>query len=520
MLKKVPIPSDHYSEEEIRAWHRIGSKLIHEEVLSEENVKHLESWVFWETRKNKTLENLTGIFTQSQLEILEGARVKLLPSVLLSNYKAIQDEINELRLELGLKPESPQYISNTPVIPDEAYQNLPELLKNCCSHIESQRDKDMFLLYSLPVLAFHLTGVCIEHSDGVFSPSIKSFVLHPNGTVNKYARKSIGLATELNNQVLNGNTSLKYPLALSLADMKLLNKSLAANKGKVLIFEETGGLFSNIELLRSSIFSEVVENSFKERPVRLHAGNEENFIITPSACISICGELNDLKTAAELFGEQHLTNYLFYLHDDNSGWESIRPTAQTRKLTEDISTLSNVMYRLYVMCENRANTLQVELEDSHWQMIDETFQEKAAIIGDLGLKQPISGMIQNSSIYVLKFAAIFRLIRSAQEGTNIEKIDSIKTRDEDLTAALWLVDTLMKHAVRIYQNLPAMQENVKGDRYHRFYNLLPIIFDTSRALEIASRISLPKRTANRYLLAYLENSFLWKLRKGVYHKNR
>ncbi len=518
IIKQLPLPPENFSDEEIRIWQKTGQKLIQKKALRDDNVVYLETLVFWEARKNKTLENLNGVFTQSQLELLEGGRVNLHPSVLLSNYKAIQDEINDLRLEFGLKPESPQYISNTPVIPKEAYLNLPELLRNCCSNIEDQRDKDTFLLFSLPVLAYHLTGVRFEHADGIFSPSMKSFVLNPNGTVNKYARKATELATELNKQTFKGNTNLKSPAASSLADVKSLNKNLAANNGKILIFDEIRGLFSNKELLRSKIYSEIVKNSFRERLVRLHTEYDESFIITPSACISVCGTLDDLKTVAELFGEQHLTNYLFYLHDNNSGWESIRPTAETKQLAEDISTLSGVMYRLYTMCENRVNSLQVELEDSHWQMIDETFQEKTAIIEDLGLMQPLNGMVRNSSIYVLKLASVFRLIRSAQEGINIEKIDSVKTRDEDLAAALWLVDTLMKHAVRIYQNLPVMHEDVKGDRYHRFYSLLPIIFDTSQALDIASKISIPKRTANRYLSAYLENSFLRKLRKGVYYK--
>jgi len=176
------------------------------------------------------------------------------------------------------------------------------------------------------------------------------------------------------------------------------------------------------------------------------------------------------------------------------------------------------MFQLFEMCEEQENSLLVELEDPHWQMIDDTFREKTAIIEELGLMQQLHGMLRNSSIYVVKIAVLFRMMRLAEEGTVIENMKHIKTQDEDLIASLWLIDTLMKHAIRIYQNLPVMKENVRGDRYHRFYNVLPIIFDTSQALEVASRISIPSRTANRYLSTFLESNFLNKLRKGVYYK--
>jgi len=518
IMDQLPKPPANFTNEEIKIWKETGTHLIQKGLLKENNIKVLESLTYWEFQKSKTLNNLNGELTEDQQDLLRGGRLNLHSSVLLSHYKAIQNEINELRSGLGLKPESPQYISNTPLIPDEAYQHLPKLLNDCCIPIKDQRQKDTFLLYSLPVLAFHLSGVRFEHAEGIFSPAMKSFILSPNGTVGKFARKSGDLAAVLEEQILKGNTEFKPPVMLPSSDVTSVIKSVAANRGKVLLFDEKHYVPGNNKNQHGKLYRQLVGKSFKEKPVALPKENDETIVIKPTMCMSVCGSIDDLQGIVEMFEEQYLDNFLFYLHDQTPDWESVRPTSGTKQFLENIDVLSGQMFQLFEMCEQQENSLLVELEDPHWQMIDDTFREKTAIIEELGLMQQLHGMLRNSSIYVVKIAVLFRMMRLAEEGTVIENMKHIKTQDEDLIASLWLIDTLMKHAIRIYQNLPVMKENVRGDRYHRFYNVLPIIFDTSQALEVASRISIPSRTANRYLSTFLESNFLNKLRKGVYYK--
>lgn len=518
VIEQLPQPPEYFSKEEIRIWQETGAELIRKRLLRKSSIRDLESLVFWESQKNRTLENLNGDFTKDQLELLKGGRLKFHSSVLLSNYKAIQDEINELRLEFGLQAESPQYISNTPLIPDDAYQNLPTLLKNCCRHINDPRNRDTFLLYSLPVLAFHLAEIQFEHAEGVFGPNIKSFVLNPQGTVNTFARRSVDLAAVLDEESIKRNSPLAHPVISSTADLNSIKKMVTVNRGKALLFDEKYAFLRNSNNQQTELFRDLVDSSFRNKMVALPKENDDRYTVTPSLCISQCGSIDDLKGIVELYGEEYLNNFLFYIHDQSLDWQSVRPTNETKRFLESIRTLSEKMHQLYTMCLKRNSKLFVVLDDSHWQMIDDTFKEKVSIIEELGLMQQLNGMLQKSSIYVVKIAVLFRMIGMIEENIDIKNLQSVKTRDEDLAASLWIVDTLMKHSIRIYQNLPVMKENVRGDRYHRFYNVLPIIFDTSQALEVASRISIPSRTANRYLSTYLESNFLSKLRKGVYYK--
>lgn len=518
IIDQLPDPPEYFTEAEIQIWEEYGSNLISKGVLRQYHMKDLENLVFWESHKRTTLLNLNGEFTSKQLTLLKGGRLKLHSSILLSNYTAIQDEINELRFEFGLHAESPQYISNTPVIPDEAYRNLPEMLRDCCAGIDNSRKKDTFLLYSLPVLAFHLDNVLFEHSEGVFSPTIKTIVLNTHGTIQSFARKTLDLASILEKQSMGSENQLNDPIVSSSADLESVKKIVVANHGKAMLFDERYKGNRSGKDHHSQLFRNLIAGSFNEKEVNLSKNDDETMIVTPKICMSQCASVDELKEIVELYGEDILNYFLFYLYDQSPDWESARPTRESHQFLHDINRFSEEMYRLYTLCMKREHPLMVDLTDSQWQMIDDTFREKVSIIEELGLMQQLNGMLLNSSVYVVKIAVLFRMIRSINQEADLKNIETIKAQDEDVVASLWIIDTLLKHSIRIYQNLPVMKENVRGDRYYRFYDILPVVFDTSQALEVASKISIPARTANRYLSTYLESNYLSKLRKGVYYK--
>ncbi|MCH8557572.1 MAG: DUF3987 domain-containing protein [Balneolia bacterium] len=518
-IDKLPPPLDDFSNLEAKIWRDTGTNLIQKRKLTVDNLIHLKNLVFWESRKVTLQENLNGNFTMEQITMLEGGRVKLLPQVLLMNYKAVQDEINDLRSEFNLSAESLQYISNTPLIPDEVYQNLPELFKNCCDSILKPRDRDAFFLHSLPILAHHVNNVSIEHADGLLNPSMKLFLVSQDGSLSFYGRKSREILKVLERQILEGNASLKKPSFSEIKSPETVAKYIEANGGKILIVEKGRSNFKANSFFGTQIYGELIEHSFNLKPVRLSKATDEYIVATPLVCASLNGRLEDLGAAIAKFGYGHAYNYLIYLHDEQGSWKSTRPSQESRQLSENIRYLSAEMYQLHRLTSKRNNSVEVTLNESQWELIDDTFKEKSDLINDLGLSTSMGLMVRNASVYTLKLVSLFRGMRFSGRNDDLLKQSTLGAGNEDVTAALWVVDTLLKHAVRVYQNIPVMQnEDSRGDRYQRYYNLLPILFDTAEALDIASNLSIPQRTANRYLNNYFEQKQLRKLKKGVYYK--
>jgi len=159
ILSDLPKPPEHLSDYAVDVWYKTGIQILKRGRLTQNNLVNLEEICFWEEQKRQIRENLQGRYTTHQMELGSGNISSVNTSVLLTNFKAVQDEINDLRGMFGLKSELPEHISNTPEIPDEVFEYLPDDLRACCDLIDDKRSRDTFLVMALPVLAFHIKNV-------------------------------------------------------------------------------------------------------------------------------------------------------------------------------------------------------------------------------------------------------------------------------------------------------------------------------------------------------------------------
>lgn len=521
ILVDLPKPPEHFSDAAVDSWYKTGITLIRNERLSESNLKHLEEICYWEDYKNRIRENLQGRFTEHQLEMTSGNIGSINTSVLLANYKAIQDEINELRSIFGLKPELPEHISNTPELPSEVFEHLPSLLKECCELIDDIRNRDCFLIMALPVIAVHLNNIRFEVADGTFKPNICTYVVKSHSGIDRYPKKAAELASVLQNRALEGSAgSITKPVIELKSSSKNIQKEIYQNKGKGLIFEEYMQVAARMGSFDYHLFQRVIEKSSLHKPMSFTLDNEQTRVLIPEISAALNGTMTEVKTFVENMGEGHLTNYSFYLFESDGEWKSSRPTTRSREFNQKIEQFSEKLFELYELLIKKSSPVYVEPTKEQWQMIDDTFSEKMNLIEELDLTQNLQIANENAVVNTLKLVSIFTITRVyLDQQIDLNSVDVLSPNDHDMIAALWLTDTFMKHAIRLYQNLPVMRkESYRGNRFNRFFGTLPAIFDTSEAVEIAAMLSIPDRTANRYLSELIEKNKLIKLKRGVYKK--
>ena len=522
LLVDLPKPPEHFSDAAVDSWYKTGITLIRSERLRESNLNHLEEICYWEDYKNRIRENLQGRFTEHQLEMTSGNIGSINTSVLLANYKAIQDEINELRSIFGLKPELPEHISNTPELPSEVFDHLPSLLRECCELIENVRNRDCFLIMSLPVLALHLTNVRFEVADGTFTPNIFTYIVKSHSGIDRYPKKALDLSSVLQNRALEGEAgSFVKPVIELKSSSKNIQKDIFQNKGKGLIFEEYMQVAAGMGSFDYHLFSKLIEKSNSQKPISLSLENDQTRVLIPELSAALNGTMKEVKTFVENMGEGHLTNYSFYLFESEGEWKSSRPTTRSKQFNQKTDLFSGKLYELYELLLKKSSPIYIEPTGEQWQMIDDTFSEKMNLIEELDLTQNLQIANEKAVINTLKLASLFTITRVyLDQQIDLNSVDVLSPNDHDMIAALWLTDTFMKHAIRLYQNLPVMRkESYRGNRFNRFFGTLPAIFDTSEAVEVASMLSIPDRTANRYLSELLEKNKLIKLRRGVYKKS-
>jgi phage terminase small subunit len=519
--QQLPSPPDRLNEIGRDHWKRLGLILVRKDVLNDSVIEKLSDLCFWKQQKADVLKSLNDAET-NPLQDKTSRSFKSLSSIHLSSVKAIQKEIDQLNEELGIDQHSDDDLSDTPVVPDDVYQSLPELLAGCCDLFDNRRQRDLFLTGSLSLTGAVLQNVVAEHAEGLFSTNLNVMMVCSGNGSESVLQNVQDLARPLRlSNVEQGELEPGYPFA---DPGQHLVSFLKACNGYGLMCRSLDE--KSVADQERDEWTTLLKKSFYHREVIESRNGNSLFVDRPA--LSACFTANPDRFSLLYEPEQNHYYSLYALYgfeEQEEGWSSQRPARHRRLLDRQISTAGEQLALLNRLLINRREPIYIELTDDQWQMIDETFAEKLEIIRELNLSDALQLANQRAAIQTLKMCAICTVLRTFEaEPSLIERAEAITPSEADMIASLWLADTYLKHAIRLYQRVPEHRsptlttDDAKGERYRRFLEILPAKFETASAIEIGQTLDVPVRTAKRYLKTLLKESRIKRVRRGEYEK--
>jgi hypothetical protein len=520
-INELPDPPSRLSGYAARVWKDLGSSLVEQGKLTANNLGLFSDLCFWEGRLHEVKLELQKSTSKPMAQTTEKGEEPPHTSVLLSNIRAIQDEIDKRRKQLGLEIQKREDISNTPVIPEGAFEHLPKLLQSCCECIDDNRERDAFLFTVLPVISAHFQNVLIEQAEGTIPPNLFSLTVSNSKQPARSVRKAKDLASLLDQYVFKkfekGYGGLRIPLK---SDDQTFREMLLGHGGNGLIYES--GLDDELtsETLETGLYSHLTDKALKGESVRLVASQQKKTVEKLSLSGALYATLDQAGRFSEVIGKDRFAGYLFYIFDKPTEWQSFRPTESARRLNRAIEKGSEKLFDLHLALRQRKEPLQIEFSEEHWQMVDDTFAEKMEIIKELGLPDLLQSVNKHHAVNSLRLAAINSVLNLFYEDSDqLKNLTHLTPSESDMIGALWITDTSIKHAIRLYQFLPeSSTKRIQGERLDRFFQTLPANFSYSEAIELASRLDIPERTATRYLSSYREKKMIKRIKKGTYRK--
>ena len=511
LYTKVPEPPEQLGAESRKTWYMAGLNLVKEGRFTDDAYQQLEDLCYWEEQKLATLDKLRAV------ELTPGSPpIKMTRSVALKNLKTIKAEIDRLRSDLNLEQEESAWISESQPISDEAYKSIPDSLSACCDLFSDASKRDLFLLTSLPALAAYVPGVLAEHADGFYDASLNLFLIDSSGTAESTFKKVLRYLDAAPEK--NAAEEATYPRlfkSYKSASSHYSNQALTEIQLPAAVYEAN----SEMQWEADSDIREFMMQAF-ENTLRAKSSAPVNnpFIAPMSGCI--LGDLNRYRDFWSACSADTNASFLLYLSGGEPVWQSHRPDTASRALVRGLDTLKSDMLQITGELSARQEPLVIELSEGQWQMIDDTFAEKMEIIEELGLPAELQKTNYNAAVYALKLAVIFSVMRQNDTDPGmLSTLEFLVPDDQDVIAALWIADTCLKHAIRVFEQLPIETEpDAKGERYHKFYNVLPPAFETAEAVELAEKMNIANRTAKRYLNTLIDEQKLTRIRKGQYEK--
>jgi hypothetical protein len=521
-IEKLPAAPEELNKVGEDYWLRLGEELIRRGDLTKKNLEQLKNLAYWEQQKEGVHELLKQ-GSRPFIEVTSDQVEETRSDVLLSNLKAIQHEIDKLRKALLLETDKlAEGLHSSPVIPMEAYDHLPGLVSRLLECVENERHRDLFLIQLLPVFTVHLPNVLAEHADGIYSTSLFTAIISDDESVLRFLKKSEETFLELKKLLVRSNQSKAATLGLNLIESSVeLDDLVYSSEGNALLIHDRPDVLPSEIDSNTDLLFQLYKSVYSNEPVTVEIGRKYRSLKPDIASGTSIFQFETLKEFGRQLGKNHLVNHLVYILPQEFESQTNRPTASGRKLNRVIPEVSSSLAQIYQFLDERKAPLYIDFTDEQWEMIDGTFHEKSKIIKELRLTSTLERVNRNTAVAVLKIASVFAVLRAFEQDSDLLKDnEAVTASDSDVIASLWIADTLLKHAYRIYQEIPdKITENVRGERYQKYFSVLPPVFKTDEAVEIASKLNIPERTAKRYLSALVKEKKLLRMKRGTYQKS-
>ncbi|MEL7834851.1 DUF3987 domain-containing protein [Fodinibius sp. Rm-B-1B1-1] len=423
---------------------------------------------------------------------------------------------------------------------DKVFERLPKALKEITDLFPDQSERDVFLNAALPVLSAHLPNVHIPHRDGAYSPDLYTIVIAKPGSGKGIAEKARKIGHQLNNKLIEDGkkellkweglpkkdkekTPKPIPRQLFLpgnTSSRALYDFLAHNDGRGLIFETEIDTLVNATRQDWGDFTDVIRKGFHHEPSTMRRKNDNMYIERPELSIFMSGTFDQFSKLFDNAENGHFSRYAYYTFESKLTWKTHRPTNNSQQLAEKLDHFSSVMFKTYNILKEKESPLVIQLEDRHWDYLNDTFMHKMQELEDHGMSRYLQSNNQRIAVIALRIAAIMCIVRNIiATKPEIVKRSTLIVTNADMEVSIGLAQNFLDHAIRLFHLLPGSSAKPSNNKtMNRFFYALPERFETNQAYFYGYEAGIPERTVRNYLKKLCDQEFLYKKAHGSYVK--
>lgn len=468
------------------------------------------------------------------------------------------------------------YLKNTPPIPEDLYNQMPDILRTGALAFTDARERDVFLTGALGILSGCLPNVKGIYAQQEVFPNLFTFAIAPAASGKGALKFAKQLADEYHSQVLTASKEADAQFHLEENAYKQLLKTckkgetvnqeapvkppfkvvyipantsyakilwhLEQNEGTGIICETEADTLGNVFKQEWGSYSDMLRKSFHHERLSSSRKTNNEFTEVNSPCLSIAlsgtpSQVTGLIASAE---DGLFSRFLFYAFKVDQFWKDVSPYVSEINLTDHFKQLS---YKVYSMVKFlQLGETYVTLSKEQWQQLNRqcstwlndittfTGEDAASIVKRLGLILYRMAMLftalrkfemshQNNNNYSGSFDATTGEIFEHRH-QNAEADEQIECTDIDFNTAFQLAEIYLQHSILMFNNLPRQQESNSfqgGNQKRKFFESLPKTFTRAEAVKLGAGFSLSPRSVDEILRNAVPN-LLTKLKAGHYEK--
>ncbi|MDN3492221.1 DUF3987 domain-containing protein [Winogradskyella bathintestinalis] len=430
-----------------------------------------------------------------------------------------------------------------PTIPEKVYNSLPQFLQQVVNPASSQEEKDILLLGALTAFS-----ACFPKLFGIYDQrkvygNLYLFVTAPasagKGRLNqiknlvdpvhklkreqaKVLKQQFQTETATYNMNKGKDENLEKP---SKPPERMLfipaNNSVTGvyqlisdNEGRGLIFETEGDTLAQAFKSDYGNYSDGFRKAFHHETISYYRRTDREYVDIEKPCLStvLSGTPKQVATLIPNAENGLFSRFMFYYMNIKPTWKNVFQNNNNISLDDYYNQLGNEFLGLYKTLKNNPE-IEVQLTKSQQEQFNIFFESLQTKYINLQPEEYIA-TIRRLGLIAFRIMMLFTVFRIMEDGdVNATK----ECEDVDFENALTIISILVKHSSKVFNDLPIEQKATKRlNRKERFLEHLPKQFNRQDYLDLATKQSIPHKTAEGYITKFVEAGLIHREAHNVY----
>ena len=457
--------------------------------------------------------------------------------------KLLNDKISVDNPEPLIEKKGPwSNISNSPLISEKIYENLPPFLQDICNVQNDPRSRDIVLISTITTLSGIFPTISGVYMGRVYHPNLYCLIIAPAAS----GKGNLGLIRFLGEAIHDSivqrskelyiqykeqlkayrkakeNSDLPEPEKPSYevlfipanSSSAAMVEQLSQNKGKGIIFDTEADAAGNALKNDWGNYSDMLRKSWHHEPVSSLRKTDMKFteVSNPQLSLVLSGTPNQTTGIIKSVEDGLFSRFIFYTLGGLAKWLDVSPEGNKTNLTEH-----------YKQCGRRAKDIYdhfikypatIELTKSQWEQLnqfgDRSLKEIYAFLTDEAASIP-----KRMGVIVYRITMILTCLRAYDQNS---RENTLIASDLDFQTALQICEVLLDHSKLVYGNLPKVSSSLDPFK-QKFYNNLPEDWFTSvNAAKIGAELRIQPRTVREYIRKMVDCGLLEEGKLGEYKK--
>ena len=452
-----------------------------------------------------------------------------------------QQHINEVATNVATVVDEPK--QSMPTITETVYSNLPQFLQQVVNPASSPEEKDILLLGALTAFS-----ACFPKLFGIYDQrkvysNLYLFVTAPasagKGRLNqiknlvepvhklkreqaKVLKQQFQTETATYNMNKGKDENLEKP---SKPPERMLfipaNNSVTGvyqlisdNEGKGLIFETEGDTLAQAFKSDYGNYSDGFRKAFHHETISYYRRTDREYVDIEKPCLStvLSGTPKQVATLIPNAENGLFSRFMFYYMNIKPTWKNVFQNNNTISLDDYYNQLGNEFLGLYKTLKNNPE-IEVQLSKSQQEQFNTFFESLQTKYINLQPEEYIA-TIRRLGLIAFRLMMLFTAFRIMEDGdVNATK----ECEDVDFENAITIISILVKHSSKVFNDLPIKQKVTKRlNRKERFLEHLPKQFNRQDYLDLATKQSIPHKTAEGYITKFVEAGLIHREAHNAY----